>query len=408
MTFAELQKIFEEKLGIRHLADIARELDVTPQAVSNWKARNEVPYKYIKIVRQKLKSFDESNTLKNNNGLGLGKSIPFVNDLSENEESISELISKVIQLVLSNWKVFLYGTTFCLLVGAYILLTTDDIFMSSAKIIPGSGGDGAGSELRNLASNFGFNLSQGESSNISTAVMYPEIIKSRRLAKKLLFLKVDTEEFGPNIPLINIINKNNDIEYNWSDRKIRQSIRKLIKMYSSSKDRKKPMVTINAYSKYPDLSKEIVKGIISELQKMLNMFKVSKVKEKKNFIDKRISEVSIQLKNGEESLKSFREKNRDFIASPKLLLQEERLIRDVDVQTQLYISLKTQFEMAQIEEVHNNSIFQVLDLPQTPDKRISPRPKSILLFSVLAGLLLSFGYIYAFDWYKENKNIFHK
>ena len=46
MKFSELQDLLKEKYGIDHLADIARELDVSPQAVSNWKARDNVPYKY--------------------------------------------------------------------------------------------------------------------------------------------------------------------------------------------------------------------------------------------------------------------------------------------------------------------------------------------------------------------------
>ena len=45
MTFTEIQKIFEDKFGTNRLADLARELGVTPQVVSNWKSRNQVPYK---------------------------------------------------------------------------------------------------------------------------------------------------------------------------------------------------------------------------------------------------------------------------------------------------------------------------------------------------------------------------
>ena len=61
MTFNELKKAFEEKLGIKHLSDIARELEVTPQVVSNWKARDEVPYKYIKTLREKIFKLENRN-----------------------------------------------------------------------------------------------------------------------------------------------------------------------------------------------------------------------------------------------------------------------------------------------------------------------------------------------------------
>ena len=53
MTFKELQLIMEQRLGVVKLADIARELSVTPQVVSNWKSRNQVPYKYVKLMKQK-------------------------------------------------------------------------------------------------------------------------------------------------------------------------------------------------------------------------------------------------------------------------------------------------------------------------------------------------------------------
>ena len=54
MTFSDLQKLLEENFGINHLADIARELNVSPQAVSNWKARDRVPYKYVINIRERL------------------------------------------------------------------------------------------------------------------------------------------------------------------------------------------------------------------------------------------------------------------------------------------------------------------------------------------------------------------
>ena len=37
MKFSEMQKILSAELDIIHLSDIARELDVSPQVVNNWK-----------------------------------------------------------------------------------------------------------------------------------------------------------------------------------------------------------------------------------------------------------------------------------------------------------------------------------------------------------------------------------
>ena len=51
MTFEDFQKICENDLDTVILADIARELDVTPQVINNWKTKNQVPHKYVKIVK---------------------------------------------------------------------------------------------------------------------------------------------------------------------------------------------------------------------------------------------------------------------------------------------------------------------------------------------------------------------
>ena len=59
MRFSELQDQLKEKYGIDHLADIARELGVSPQAVSNWKARDRVPYKYVLKIRKQLEKSED-------------------------------------------------------------------------------------------------------------------------------------------------------------------------------------------------------------------------------------------------------------------------------------------------------------------------------------------------------------
>ena len=70
MKFSKLQKLLENNLNTEKLADIARELEVTPQVVNNWKIRDQVPYKYVQIARDKIKEhFDGiSHTLPEPSG----------------------------------------------------------------------------------------------------------------------------------------------------------------------------------------------------------------------------------------------------------------------------------------------------------------------------------------------------
>ena len=70
MNFSDLTDLLKKELGIEHLADIARELDVSPQAVSNWKARNRVPYKYVQKLRKQFSNIH--NNLEQNDMLDKG------------------------------------------------------------------------------------------------------------------------------------------------------------------------------------------------------------------------------------------------------------------------------------------------------------------------------------------------
>ena len=69
MSFDELKKIIEDSFGATKLSDIARELDVSPQVVSNWKSRNLVQYKYVKKLRNRIDALSSENKTSPENNI---------------------------------------------------------------------------------------------------------------------------------------------------------------------------------------------------------------------------------------------------------------------------------------------------------------------------------------------------
>ena len=61
MKFEKFKKIMSEN-GINSLAECARELRVSPQSISNWKARGWIPPKYEIIINN---DFDLKNKNQN-------------------------------------------------------------------------------------------------------------------------------------------------------------------------------------------------------------------------------------------------------------------------------------------------------------------------------------------------------
>ena len=121
MKFSELQQMLQEKLGIDHLADIARELGVSPQAVSNWKARDRVPYKYVLKIRKRLKK-DDSNydTQKGHLKVNDQTSLPPYANRQHVEKDTISLIDLLLILAKHLKIIIIMPTIFCSLMIIYV------------------------------------------------------------------------------------------------------------------------------------------------------------------------------------------------------------------------------------------------------------------------------------------------
>ena len=62
MRFSELTDIMGAN-GVGSLAEIARELRVSPQSVSNWKARDRVPYKIVLDLKNRFETVTNGQSI---------------------------------------------------------------------------------------------------------------------------------------------------------------------------------------------------------------------------------------------------------------------------------------------------------------------------------------------------------
>ena len=97
------------------------------------------------------------------------------------------------------------------------------------------------------------------------------------------------------------------------------------------------------------------------------------------------------LTKSENALKEFREKNRQVL-SPQLLLEQERLIRDVQINATIYTELRKQFELVKIEEVKNIPVINVMDSARAPAKKDKPKRAIIVLSVFFLSFLGAVGY----------------
>jgi uncharacterized protein involved in exopolysaccharide biosynthesis len=264
-------------------------------------------------------------------------------------------------------------------------------------LLPSNSGGGNLGGLAGLASQFGVNIPVGVSADLSSPSLFPELLRSRTFAEKILDKKFYTKEFGKELSLLAILTHGNDAPKVGRDTLITSALEALGEMLEFDQDPISTFSVLKVTAFEPLFAKELAEVTLAELEALNRFYKSQTVNEKTSFIASRIASVENDLKSSETSLKEFNEKNRQ-ISSPALQLEQDRLARDVEIQKGIYLTLKQQFELAKIEEVQEASIVQVLDKPQVS---LNPTNKKLKLSVLLAGILgiglgLMIGFIRAY------------
>jgi uncharacterized protein involved in exopolysaccharide biosynthesis len=117
-----------------------------------------------------------------------------------------------------------------------------------------------------------------------------------------------------------------------------------------------------------------------------------------------LKEVKNDLANSEDTLMNFREKNRQTGDSPALQLEQSRLMRDVDINTELFTTLTQQYELARIEEVKNIPIVNIMDAGRPAGKKDWPLRSVIVIVVFLLSAVGSVCFIYFKDKYTDEIN----
>jgi uncharacterized protein involved in exopolysaccharide biosynthesis len=408
MNFSELEQLMSSS-GITSLAEIARTLNTTPQAVSNWKARNQVPHHVVaKLSQSSLVGnppIDDNDSSIKNQKLNINNpsAPPIYSSPSFFEEDTISL-SDILLTMAEQLKIIVLTTFISVfLTFTYVQFIQTPQYVSSATVLlPSSSGGNLGG-LAGLASQFGVNVPTGAQADLSSPSLFPELLGSRTFAENILDKKFYTKEFGKELSLLAILTHGNDPPGVGRDTLVTSALGALGAILKFDMDLTSTFSVIKVTVSEPVFAKELAEVTLAELEALNRFYKSQTVNEKIGFIASRISSVENDLKSSETRLKEFNERNRQ-ISSPALQLEQGRLARDVEIQMGIYLTLKQQLELAKIEEVQKASIVQVLDQPQVA---IGPSNKNIKLSVLLAAVLgVSLGIILGFvRSYLDNNNM---
>ena len=329
------------------------------------------------------------------------------NSSFDQSEEIITLMDIILVLASQIRVILITPTILCVFAIIYVLLFLKPTFTSTAKIMSSSTG-GNVSQAAGIAAQFGINLPTGQS---ETKWVYPEIIKSRTLARSMLRRKFDTDKFGSQKTLFQILTYENENTENDLSRRENLAINKLLGMINVSEDIKTSIVTLNVKGSEPKFVAELNQVLIEELDTHQRNYNKAKTTDTKKFIQGRIIDVEKELMAAEEDLKVFRDRNRRIENSPTLKLEQQRLNREVTVLTGVFTTLKQQYETTKIEEVKESDYVVILDAPNVPIFTSNSKREIVTiigLLGVLLGIIIAFFRDYIDKSPPKEKEKFHR
>jgi uncharacterized protein involved in exopolysaccharide biosynthesis len=379
MNFSELEQLMSSR-GVTSLAEIARALNTTPQAVSNWKARNQVPHRIVAKLNKISQSPADSPQLSAQPPNP--QITTHYSPLTMEEDTIS--LFDILIAMAEQLKVIVLTTFISVFLAfAYVQFIQAPQFASWATVLlPSSSGSNLGS-LAGLASQFGVNVPTGAQADLSSPSLFPELLRSRTFAEQILDKEFYTKKFDKDLSLLAILTHGDEPPEVGKDTLVTQALALLETILEFDQDPSSPFSVIKVTTSEPVFAKELAEAVLAELEALNRFYKSQTVNEKTSFISNRIASVENDLESSEKRLKEFNERNRQ-IFSPALQLEQSRLAREVEIQKGIYLTLKQQFELAKIEEVQKTSIVQILDKPQVP---LGPSNIKLKSSVMLAGVL---------------------
>jgi uncharacterized protein involved in exopolysaccharide biosynthesis len=344
----------------------------------------------------------------------------------EDEVSLLDIL-----LVLARHKTLIVRTVlvFTLLGVTYALLAPEE-FTSEARVVREAqteGGDLPGGISSGALSGFGISL--GGSASGLTPAAYPDVLQSREVR---LAVVRDTFRFPdaerpmsyvdyvnrPSGPLSTVLDYTLWLPWTLksalgnaisgssapvgttesgepmipSDEED-EALKAISDKISASVDEETGLMTISATAGGPQLASALAESFLNHFTKRVREIRTEKVRQRLAFVEERFREAEQELETEEDRLAQFLERNQNPTTAT-LQFRRDRLQRQVSFKEQLYSELQSQLTQTRLDLQRRQPVVTVVERPVPPVNPSGMGLRTILIFAVFAGGIVSVGIIF--------------
>ncbi|MFO7654514.1 MAG: Wzz/FepE/Etk N-terminal domain-containing protein [Candidatus Krumholzibacteriia bacterium] len=140
----------------------------------------------------------------------------------------------------------------------------------------------------------------------------------------------------------------------------------------------------------PVFAAALANAVTDSLENFIVGFNEAQARERLQYVQRRLDEVAAELQTAESLRARFREENRAFVDSPRLMQRAGELEREVQALTAVWVELIKQLEIAKLDDNRERFSLEVLDRALPPLHRSRPNRAAMgIIGFVLGGLAAS-------------------
>jgi uncharacterized protein involved in exopolysaccharide biosynthesis len=261
--------------------------------------------------------------------------------------------------------------------GATLGLTRPRMYVSSATFLP-QGAESPSSGLAAAASQLGIRVPT-TGGGWGPAV-YVELLRSRTLLEPIARDTIAVAELqGRRVPVMDLL----EIKRSAGAERTDRAVRRLRGMVRATELRPIGAVEVRVATEWPSVSLTLAERLVSAVNQFNLETRKSQAAAERHFVERRAAEIERSLREAEDRLQTFLQRNRIINPNSEQAFERERLQREVTRRTQLYTSLLEGLEEARIREVRDTPVITLL---ATPHAAVLPEPRGTVTKAVLGAL----------------------
>ena len=283
---------------------------------------------------------------------------------SEPAEYNSDLVD-LADMLLRQWRLLIMAPLIAGLLGLGISFLIAPTYTAMVAFVPES--DTPSSippGFAGLAGEFGLSLGREAT---QSPQFYAAVLTSRELLNRVLLSRYpDPRHEQPAADSTRLVDL---LARHGNDRadSLHNGRKRLERSISVNVDNRTNIVRLNVESPFPALCADVANRFIDYLNDFNTHTRQSQARARRQFAHQQVIAAGEELREAEEQLKQFYQQNRSWQDAPQLAFEEGRLRRQVEIQQEVYLTLRREYE-THIERLNlagSTRFMVVVLLPQT-------------------------------------------